>query len=173
MDMCTHGWEHILHPQNRDEGRGGGIGCAPSNAVAKTPLKPNVASANRSGVRQHRTSRALSTHLHLRSHRPSGQTKTKAQAFHFLLLLLSLKKKIKQNPAQPQDSYFYGAHPARLLLHEDVINAIYSSANNRAPRARQARAAQSHYRGDPSKSHSAGRTQAAISGRSGCKIKLN
>lgn len=41
MDMCTRGWERTLHPQNRDEGRGGAIGPAPSNTVAKTPMKPN------------------------------------------------------------------------------------------------------------------------------------
>lgn len=74
------------------------LALLPQTPWLKPQWNPTVASANRSGVMQHssstrRTSRALSTHLHLRSHRPSGQTKTKAQAFHFLLLLLGLKKK--------------------------------------------------------------------------------
>lgn len=131
----------------------------------------------RAGSSTRGTSRALSKHLHLRSHHPSGQTKTKAQAFHFLLLLPTLKK-IKQNPGQPQDSYFYGDHPARLLLHKDVINAIYSSANNRPLCCSVGESCgRIITEAIPAKPNSAwphaGRAKAAISWRPGCKIKLN
>lgn len=156
-----------------------GTSPAPSSATAKTPANSTAASENRNQGRQrhpwNKQGFIQTSAPPLPS--PIRPNKNKGTSFPFSSFITHLKK-IKQNPGQPQDSYFYGDHPARLLLHKDVINAIYSSANNWPLCCSVGESCgRIITEAIPAKPNSAwphaGRAKAAISWRPGCKIKLN
>lgn len=114
-----------------------GTGPAPLT-TAKTLSKLNGGFSKQSGAGSSArgTSGALYKHLHLRCHRPLGQTK--AQAFHFLLLLPTLRNKAKHWSAP--GFLFLWRPSCHAIAPQGHYQSIYSSANNRASAALEVRA---------------------------------